>query len=64
MTQVLCFPAQLRCHVAPLFCYLGRERLGEGSADWPTLAVSLRRVGQSGLRWRELLEVPRCRALK
>lgn len=54
---VSCFPAHLRSFVQPLFCYLGKERVGEGSADWDHLVQGVSRAIKSGLRWKELLEV-------
>eukprot|EP00435_Cladocopium_sp_Y103_P018789 s380_g4.t1 len=52
-----CFPAHLRSFVQPLFCYLGKERVGEGSADWDLFVQGFSRATKSGLRWKELLEV-------
>ncbi|CAK9068107.1 unnamed protein product [Durusdinium trenchii] len=51
------FPVHLRSFVQPLFCYLGKERVGEGSAAWSALAQGLGRVVKSGVTWKELLQV-------
>ena len=54
---VACFPACLRSFVQPLFCYLGKERVGEGSVDSEKFLKGLARAIKSGLTWKELLEV-------